>query len=477
MKCSFCGHELEPGSGFCPECGTMMSLDEADAPEAISAAQKYEPDSEDAYSEQVTEDSVQETQAVEEEWTAPEYVPNTQTAFEDYNTIRQNEELAFEAKAAEEEEDDPFAELHPDAQPISFVSEKASESSDGDDEDDGDDMYLDSKKSKKGGVTIAVLVVVLVVALVVGVSAVKNNGGDILSVFKRETTTSDEKTTDSAGESSAKESSSAEKSTQKTTEKESKKTTDKNVSKTEKNTSDAQTSTTGEKTTSASQSTTKPAAESSSSRPASSSESTTKPYTTTTKPYSAPVTASTNSYTTTTRPASTTFAPKPTTETLQKPSSYYSSPVVRYASVDGVSVRLRPSSSSTVASSLSIGGEVKVYAEENGYCYVYYPRYGVNGWVSSKYLAKQRPVAESEVKVSGVVEPDKLYSSPVTKTVNTADGLRLRKGPGTNYDTIRYLGEGYPVLVKGKSSKVSGWVYVTDITRGVSGWVSAEYIK
>ena len=26
MKCINCGHELEPGSGFCPECGMIMSL-------------------------------------------------------------------------------------------------------------------------------------------------------------------------------------------------------------------------------------------------------------------------------------------------------------------------------------------------------------------------------------------------------------------------------------------------------------------
>ena len=140
-------------------------------------------------------------------------------------------------------------------------------------------------------------------------------------------------------------------------------------------------------------------------------------------------------------------------------------------------MRLRPSSSSAVRASLSVGGEVKVYGEENGFYYVYYPRYGVYGWVSAKYLSKERPVAESEVKVSGVVAPDKAYSNPKTKTVTTSEGLRLRKGPGTAYDTIRYLGEGYPVLVKGESSKNPGWVYVTDITRGVSGWVAAAYIK
>ncbi len=140
-------------------------------------------------------------------------------------------------------------------------------------------------------------------------------------------------------------------------------------------------------------------------------------------------------------------------------------------------MRYAPSSSASVRASISVGGEVKVYGEENGYCYVYYSRYGIYGWVSAGYLSKERPVAESEVKVSGVVKPDKTYSNVKTKTVTTSDGLRLRKGPGTNYDTIRYLGKGYPVAVKGTSSKNPGWVYVTDITRGVSGWVSSEYIN
>ena len=57
------------------------------------------------------------------------------------------------------------------------------------------------------------------------------------------------------------------------------------------------------------------------------------------------------------------------------------------------------------------------------------------------------------------------------------DGLNLRKGPGTSYDVIRSISDGYPVVVKGRSSTVSGWVYVYDTTHGVSGWVAGAYLK
>ena len=479
MKCSFCGHELEPGSNFCPECGTMMSVDDDFSNASVSEEQKYEPDSADAYSKDVIEEDVHETESTEEEMSVPEYVPHIEGAFEDYNTIRRNEEEAEAALAAaaaeneaaaraEEEEDDPFAELHQDYEP---APAKKTEPVESEPSFDDDDMYVKPSKSKKGGVTIAVLTVVLIAVIVVGVNAVRSNGGDILSVFKR--TTSGDTTASTENTSGTTESKSS------TTKKDEKSTTDKT---TKESTTDKDKTTTEKKSTT--ESTTKGAntSESTTSKPSASqntTESTTRAYTTTTRAY----TTTTRAYTTETRPQTTytspatTSSPKPTSESLQKPSKYYSSPLTRYASVNGVSVRLRPSSSSTVRASLSVGGEVKVYAEENGYYYVYYARYGVYGWVNGSYLSKERPVAENEVKVSGVVKPDKTYSNPETKTVTTSEGLRLRKGPGTNYDTIRYLGKGYPVSVKGTSSKNPGWVYVTDITRGVSGWVSSAYIK
>lgn len=478
MKCSFCGHELESGSNFCPECGTMMGFDD-EAPQeknAVAPEQKYEPDNADTYQDAEPEETVLVEQP-EEDFSVPEYVPKAPTALEDYNTIRSNEEAA-EAKN-DLEEDDPFAELHPadDEPPAVFAAQEKAESNDYDDEnsDGDDDMYIKPSKSKKGTVAIAVLALVLVAVIVVGVNAVKSGTGDILSVFKKATSTESTDESTSAPATQTTESATAEKTTEPSKQSTTESTTE--------STSGSSTESTTEKDESK---TTKPSESSTAATKTSETEKTTVPsttgqYTTTTKEYTTTAyTTTTKEYTTTayttTRPYSTTV-PATAAQTLKKPDKYYSTPLTRYATVNGASVRLRPSSASSVCSSLSVGGEVKVYGEENGFSYVYYPRYGVYGWVDSGLLAKERPVAESEVKVSGVVSPDKTYSNPKTKTVAVSEGLRLRKGPGTNYDTIRYLGKGYPVSVKGESSKNPGWVYVTDITRGISGWVSAAYIK
>ena len=141
-----------------------------------------------------------------------------------------------------------------------------------------------------------------------------------------------------------------------------------------------------------------------------------------------------------------------------------------------MALRYAPNSSSGNRVSLSVGADVSVTAEQNGYYYVYSNRYGVSGWVSKRYLGASRPVAQRQQSVSGLVQPDVSLGGG-TKTVNSGGtGLNLRKGPGTGYDVIRSIGDGYPVAVKGKSSTVSGWVYVTDITRGVSGWVASAYL-
>ena len=149
-----------------------------------------------------------------------------------------------------------------------------------------------------------------------------------------------------------------------------------------------------------------------------------------------------------------------------------------YVTTNGVALRTAPRRSASSLLSLSVGADVVVTGEENGYYYVYSNRYGVSGWVSKTYIGTSRPVATSEKSVSGVVSPDVTYSSPKSKSVaSEGEGLNLRKGPGTSYGVIRSISEGYPVLVKGESSSVSGWVYVTDTTHGVSGWVSAAYLK
>lgn len=441
MKCSFCGKELEPGSGFCPNCGTMMSVDEGMPEEngTVISGQKYEPDRNDVYSREVAPEEPSGAEPVDEDISVPEYVPS----FGDDD---------LETKNAKKDIGDPFGALREDDEPhrSSF-------------DDDGDDMYLKQRSGKKGGAAIALLAVALVAVLAVGVNVLRKNGS-LPAIGK--TTTENVSTTVAAPET--------EKPTEKTTQdktgetketketkesketKETEETTEKETKKTEKQET---TGTTGvvettEKKTEAP--TTKPA-------------STTAPSTT-----KAPVVTTVPS---TTNAPSTTKVPSTTKAPTSKPSKLYSSPLTKYVSVNGVALRKAASSSASTILYLSVGNDIRVYGEESGFCYIYSPRYGVYGWVPAKYLSNSRPVAESESKVSGVVAPDNKYSAAKSATVATYDGLRLRKGPGTSYDVIRMIGGGYPLRVLGTSSKNPGWVYVNDITHGVSGWVSAEFIK
>lgn len=442
MKCSFCGSELEPGSGFCPNCGTMMSVDNAETAENAAEPQKYEPDRADVYSDSVQNEEPAETTPLEEdysgqtvplnEFNAPEYIPhNLEDDPDNFKSVSKNEI-----------EDDPFSELHPDDSSSSGGS------------DFGDDMYIKPSGGKKNSIVVALLVIVLAAVVVGGVAAARGTSGGILDIFKKAptsesdvSTTADEKTTEKKVEKTT------EKTTDKTTEKETKETKETKNSTTEKTTEKTTTKVT--ETTKNEETTTKPAA--ASTVPAS-----TKPAT------SAPSTE---------KPTERTTAAPATTESLKKPAKYFSESFTRYATEDGVSLRKGPSASSARIIALSVGNEVKVYGEENGFYYVYNPRYGYYGWVNKAYLAKERPVSDKDINVSGVVSPDKKYSNPETKTVTASEGLRLRKGPGSSYDTIRYIGKGYSVKVIGTSTENAGWVYVKDLTHGIYGWISAAYIK
>ena len=113
-------------------------------------------------------------------------------------------------------------------------------------------------------------------------------------------------------------------------------------------------------------------------------------------------------------------------------------------------------------------------AKENGFLYVYSNRYGVYGWVSASYISDSRPVESTSKLHTGTVQPDVKSEA---KVMHTTYSLNIRKGPATTYDSVQIIATGYPVKVLGSKSGVSGWVYVTDLTYGVSGWVSTAYLK
>ncbi len=157
------------------------------------------------------------------------------------------------------------------------------------------------------------------------------------------------------------------------------------------------------------------------------------------------------------------------------PDVYYSQAKTLYCTEEGVVFRSGPSVKYDRVLYLSKGADLTVLGEKDGFCYAKSNRYGVYGWVSKAYLSEDRPESEGTTVHSGTVTPDKYYETAQIKY--TLDGLNLRKGPGTDYGVVSLIIKGYPVKVIGYSSKVSGWVYVTDMTYGVSGWVSAAYLK
>ena len=506
MKCSFCGNELEPGAGFCPNCGTIISLDndfvspkQTPAQQAPSAAPVAEtpqppvaaaPPAEPAFSETLNG--------------MPQYVSPT---FEAYQPAQLPAEDG-QTGAPEDDDDDPFRELHPDlddapaapeipaeaqisdAQPVATdgaipVYEPTEELPVVDEEQaadgDYDDMYVDGEPRKKRWVPV--LIVALLLAASVGAWYYVKTQNPFLQPTADPTASMSD--TASQTETTPVDSESQTETTEDTTEDTTDESTDESTSETDA----TDESTTDESTTNDEQ-TDLSADENELTAPQDTTESTTRPTTETTTT-TRPATTTQRATTTTTRP--TTTAPRATTttrattqpttrqsttqaaNTLQRPTSTFAARTM-YVSEDGVALRYAPNSSSGNRVSLSVGADVSVTAEQNGYYYVYSNRYGVSGWVSKRYLGASRPVAQRQQSVSGLVQPDVSLGGG-TKTVNSGGtGLNLRKGPGTGYDVIHSIGDGYPVAVKGKSSTVSGWVYVTDITRGVSGWVASAYL-
>lgn len=499
MKCSFCGSELEPGAGFCPNCGTIISLDN----EFVSPKQPEPPiEQPSAPQETAPADFSESLNGM------PAYVS---PSFEAYQPAQTVPEQPYDPEA---DDDDPFREMHPDlddappvtpavpveaqipdAQPVAAdgdipVYEPTEEirlPQDADDEeiDDADDMYVQTGKSKKGRVA-AILVVLLLAAAAVGAWYYVKTQNPFLQPTASQTdvtldTVSQPATTLPVSES---ESDTAGEPTEDTTDEDPTDEDTTDESATDESTTD--------ESTSADDATDISADDNELTAPQNTTESTTAPTTkeATTTTRKAPTTTqratTTTARHTTTTARHTTTAPRttqPTTRqtttqaanTLQRPSRTFSARTM-YITTNGVALRYAPNRASGNRVSLSVGADVSVTAEENGYYFVRSNRYGVSGWVSKQYVGTSRPVAQTQTTVSGTVAPDVTVNGG-TKTVNSGSSLNLRKGPGTEYDVIRAISDGYPVAVKGKSSTVSGWVYVTDITRGVSGWVAESYLK
>lgn len=420
--------------------------------------------------------------ADEEELVAPEYVPAPDMPSEDDLDIR----------VPEEEITYPEYEKYKNAQNENEVITPTEEDYE---EIDSDDIYVEPSK-KKNGVLAVFLVIAVICVIVGGVYAVKNilpsMGG------KDETTTTEAQ---QAGAASEEDTTEAEDTTEvEWTESRPEEFIGENGKKIykddegnyyyydndgtrhpyEESTSEEDTTEAEEDTTVADDEDETTEEEITTTEKVTEEEPTTAP--TTTAPST--IVPSTTKPVTTTRPSTT----KPTTTKpsntdpygindvpVKKPTKMYGKTFTLYCTAEGVILRNAPSKSSERVLYLSKGADLTVYAKENGYYYVRSNRYGVYGWVSASYTSESRPESETTKVHKNTVTPDKKYSKAETKI--TTNGLNLRKGPGTDYDVITLIPKNYPVKVIGYKTGVSGWVYVTDITYGNSGWVSSAYLK
>ncbi len=325
----------------------------------------------------------------------------------------------------------------------------------------------DKPGKKKSGKGLAVAAVIFIICVVcAGAYALKDY---IPVIAPTEGTSQEESTVAPSEEDTTEEETTEEESTEETTEEET----------TEEATTEETTE--PEETTTEEAVTTEPSSENEvvpTTKPTTTKPTTTKPTTTrptTTKPVT---TRPTTTRPTTTKPATT--KPNTTTDpygindvTVKKPTNYVKS-YTAYVTAEGLNMRAKPTTSSDRVLYLSKGADVKVLAKENGFLYVYSNRYGVSGWVSAAYISTSRPTETTSKLYTGTVQPD---VKTAAKTMHTTYSLNIRKGPSTSYPSVQIIATGYPVKVLGSKSGVSGWVYVTDLTYGVSGWVSTAYLK
>ena len=552
MKCSNCGHELEPGSGFCENCGMIISLDGDEniqqTPSDIYSAEPFEAESEQspvtqngrenpAYveTESPRELEADATEQIVPVFEYPEKEDETENVAESEPEAEQQPELEqkpdrsvdnsdiyaadslSETTEFEEDEDEyekqeqdatdygqpeePYNDEEQDtAQPEDEQTEEdISDDGEPDEEDGLDDMYVTSSKSKKNSVIIAVLIVALIAVTAGGAVMIKDNFSKVpVNALTSETQTTaaqkESATTKKAPETEKTEKNeTTDEATEETTgqEPDEQETTAENEQAV---TEPSEENTTGkpdvtedktpvkENTTKRDVSTTKSttAAKPTTTRQVVTNPPTTKPITTTKPTTTKPTTTKpTTTKPTATKPETTTDPYGFGTDKVQKPGAYLAAGAryTVYVNVSSLTMRSKPDQQASKVVYVSIGEDLTVYGkEENGFLYVRSNRYGVYGWVAERYVSKTRPTAEETVVVPGIVKPDKKYSSPKTMYVNVHVGIRLRKAPETDAASVRTLSYGFPVKVTGYSSADSGWVYVTDITHGVTGWTRLEWL-
>jgi len=166
---------------------------------------------------------------------------------------------------------------------------------------------------------------------------------------------------------------------------------------------------------------------------------------------------------------------------------------------DGLQVRVGPGTAYEVRTSLAEGDEVNVLGrDEMGDWVKVGLDSGAEGWVAAEFVdvgdnLKAVPVITPEPIATPTTEltptampsptvPPEATAAPTpvpTVTVpiasrTTGGGLRMRSGPGTDYEVLTFLAEGQEVNVLGRD-ETGEWLKIS-LDSGEEGWVAAEFV-
>ncbi|AIQ26113.1 N-acetylmuramoyl-L-alanine amidase [Paenibacillus sp. FSL H7-0737] len=146
---------------------------------------------------------------------------------------------------------------------------------------------------------------------------------------------------------------------------------------------------------------------------------------------------------------------------------------------NSLNVRNEPAKNATVVGSIKNGAKVTVTDEQHGWLKV--KTGNTSGWVAGYYLkkvnnsSKQSGASGSSVasKPSTTSSTSTSALSSTTKVTVTADSLRVRSGPGTQYKVLGSL--------KAKDTAIlllrqNDWARIRTAS-GDIGWVAAQYIR
>ena len=123
-------------------------------------------------------------------------------------------------------------------------------------------------------------------------------------------------------------------------------------------------------------------------------------------------------------------------------------------SVDHLNVRQGPGLTYEIVGSVKRGEHYKVIDRENDWVKISISG-SEDGWVASWYIEEDKP------DVSGAAQ-----------AVVTAEGLRVRKGPGLHFGILGFVKQDQHVNVL---DSVEDWVHIS--TNTTNGWVSKDYLQ